>query len=203
MPAVFAGKPVIGIVGGIGSGKSFVADLFGELGCRVINADELVTQVYQDPEVLRTIAQWWGAEVLTPAGQANRPAIAARVFSEAAERRRLEGLIHPRVSQLRDRLMQESPGDILGFVWDAPLLFEAALDRQCDAIVFVEASESHRLQRVAARGWTAEELSRREKSQLPLDKKRALSHYVVENTADAAFARRQVEEVLSRILRPA
>jgi dephospho-CoA kinase len=86
-------------------------------------------------------------------------------------------------------------------IWDTPLLFETGLYRQCDAIVFVEAPLPQRLQRVRqTRGWTQQELTRRENSQWPLDKKREISDYIVDNTADAEFVRSQLRDVLFRII---
>jgi dephospho-CoA kinase len=200
---VVAGKPVIGIAGGIGSGKSFVSRLFGELGCAVIDSDAQAKAAYQDPAVLAALRAWWGDDVLWPNGDINRPAIARKVFAGDDERRRLEGLIHPWVAEARRRAMSAAANDpqVVAYVWDTPLLFEAGLDAECDAVVFVDAPEEQRLSRVReARGWDAAELLRRQKSQWPLDKKRRISDHVVTNTADADHARGQVREVLSRIL---
>jgi dephospho-CoA kinase len=200
---VVAGKPVIGIAGGIGSGKSFVARLFGEMRCAVIDSDAQVRAAYRDPSVREVLRSWWGAGVLLPGGEVNRPAIAARVFADEAERSRLEGLIHPWVARARDREMDAAAKDpqLVAYVWDTPLLFEAGLNGECDAIVFVDAPEDLRRRRVReARGWDEAELLRRQKSQWPLDNKRRISDYVVTNTADADDTRGQVREVLSRIL---
>src|SRR5687767_11437573 len=92
---MFAGKPIIGITGGIGSGKSFVAKIFGELGCHVIHSDEQVKAAYEDPHVRKTLRDWWGDKVFKPDGQVDRGAIAKKVFTDPAERLRLEGLLHP------------------------------------------------------------------------------------------------------------
>ena len=89
MPGVFAGKPIIGIVGGIGSGKSQVADLFGERGCLVIKADDLVHQAYHVPSLKETLRGWWGDEGLAPDGSLNRKAVAQRVFENPTQRERL------------------------------------------------------------------------------------------------------------------
>ena len=205
-PDVFAGKPVIGIVGGIGSGKSFVARLFGEEGCLVINSDEQVSEAYRDEEVKRILREWWGEEVVSPDGEINRRAIAARVFSDPAQLKRLEALIHPRVHAEREKVMAAAAPDpsINAFVWDTPLLFETGLNRECDAVVFVDAPLPVRVMRVKERGWDEAELARRENSQWPLDKKRQISDYVLQNTADPGFVRGpirdQVRDVLSRIL---
>ena len=196
-------KPIIGIAGGIGSGKSFVAGLFGELGCLVISSDDQIRDAYRDPRVLTTLRQWWGDDVLTPAGEVNKRVVAQRIFANPADRERLERLLHPMVNDARERVMASAAGDpaVVAFVWDTPLLFETGLNGRCDAVVFVDAPEAVRLERVqGSRGWEADELARRENSQMPLDTKRKLSQYVVENTADADVVRGQVRAVLSRIL---
>lgn len=200
---MFAGKPVIGITGGIGSGKSFVAKLFGELGCLVIDSDAQVSAAYKDPAVLDELRRWWGEEVFLPTGEINRAAVGRKIFSDEAERRRLEGLIHPWVDRARRREMAAKADDpqVPAYVWDTPLLLEAGLREECDAIVFVEAPAEERARRVRqGRGWDEAELLRRQKLQWPLDTKRQISDHVVTNTADAAYARGQVREVLSRIL---
>ena len=203
MPRVYAGKPVIGIAGGIGSGKSFVAKLFGEAGALVISSDDQVTDAYRDPEVRKTLRQWWGAEVIRPDGEINRRLIGAKVFADPAERKRLEELLHPRVHAARERAMAAAAHDprVLAFAWDTPLLFETDLHRQCDAVVFVDAPLDTRLARVMrTRNWDAAELARRENSQWGLDRKRDFADYVISNTAGVDFARGQVQDVLSRIL---
>jgi dephospho-CoA kinase len=207
---MYAGKPVIGLVGGIGSGKSFVAKLFGERGCLVVDSDAQVREAYRDPSVLATLRQWWGPEVALPDGTVNRSAIAARVFSDPEQKRRLEGLIHPLVHAAREREMAQSASlpQVVAYVWDTPLLLEVGLADDCDAVVFVDTPFEIRRARARQRsGWDADELLRREKSQMPLDTKRALSDYVVANTADAGSdpsvlseLREQVRRVLSQIL---
>jgi dephospho-CoA kinase len=199
---MFAGKPIIGIAGGIGSGKSFVARLFAEAGCVVIDSDEQIRQAYRDPKVRQVLQQWWGPQVLRPDGEIDKALIARKVFGNPQERSRLEGLLHPMVAQARQKEMDASAGNaqVLAFVWDTPLLFESGLNKNCDAVVFVDAPEAVRLQRIAARGWDQAQLKSREKSQMPLDKKREISDYVISNTAGADQVRVQVRDVLSRIL---
>jgi dephospho-CoA kinase len=200
---VFRGKPIIGITGGIGSGKSTVARMFGEMGCLVIDADEQVRQAYQDPAVVQQLRQWWGDEIIKEPGELNRGKIADIIFSDPGQKRKLEELLHPKVAELRQRRMAEAADDpqIAAFVWDTPLLFEAGLRGECDAVVFVEAPFQQRLERLEqSRGWDEAELRRREKSQWPLDKKREISDYTVDNTANADHVRGQVSEVFFRIL---
>jgi dephospho-CoA kinase len=202
---MFAGKPVIGLAGGIGSGKSRVAGFFAELGCLVLDADAQVRELYQEPEVKNTLREWWGQEVFNPAGEVDRSAVGRKIFADPGQRKRLEEFLHPRVGRLRDQAMRAAVGagetDIVAFVWDIPLLFENGLDRECDAVVFVDCPAQERRRRVEAdRGWTAAQLAQRENLQMPLDKKREMSDHVLSNTADAAYARSQVKEILSRIL---
>lgn len=197
----FMHKPIIGIIGGIGSGKSFVASLFQELGGCVIRSDDLVHEVYARPQVKSALRQWWGESVFKPDGSVDRKAVARRVFEDPDERARLEQLIHPLVDQERLRIMEHKQKDpqVKAFVWDTPLLIETGLQERCDAVIFVDAPWEVRLQRVMERGWDASELRRRENSQLPLDKKREISDYIVSNASDTASARSQVRQIFSQI----
>jgi dephospho-CoA kinase len=199
----YHGKPIIGITGGIGSGKSTVAAIFGEIGCQVISSDRQVEQVYRAPEVAAELRKWWGGEIVKTDGELNKRRIADIIFSDPSQRKRLEELLHPRVARLRDREMGRARGNpqIKAIVWDTPLLFETGLREKCDAVVFVESPLSQRLERVLRdRGWDEAELRRRENSQWPLDKKREISDYTIDNTADPDYVRGQVREVLFRIL---
>jgi dephospho-CoA kinase len=198
---LFHSKPIIGLAGGIGSGKSYVARLFQNEGCLVLSADDAVTAAYQSPAVQDQLRQWWGPDAFLPTGHVNRPFIARRIFNDPAERQRLEDLLHPLVTAARTAQMEQAPADTRAFVWDVPLLFETDLHLACDAVVFVDAPLDQRLARVRLhRNWSDDELLRREKLQMPLDKKRAMAQYVVVNTAGTDDTRRQVQEVLTRIL---
>jgi dephospho-CoA kinase len=170
---VYANRPVIGIIGGIGSGKSFVSSIFAELGACVIHADELVHAAYQTDEVKARLRGWWPA-VVREDGSVDKKAIAGHIFSDPAARKRLEGLLHPIVNRMRERRMHAAVDDrrVVAFVSDTPLLVETGLHAECDAVVFVDAPAEVRLARVAGRGWDLAELAKRENSQLPLDNKR-------------------------------
>jgi dephospho-CoA kinase len=204
---VFHGKPIIGLTGGIGSGKTFVAKLFGELGCLVINSDEQAKAAYNDPAVRESLREWWGETIFNSDKTVSRSAIAAKIFQSSVERDRLERLLHPWINEARQRLMESKANDpqVLAFVWDTPLLFETELNRQCDAVVFIDAPFPVRRDRVIKdRNWTEADWIRREKLQQPLDMKQKISDYVIVNTADADAAqvdvRGQVREILSQIL---
>ncbi len=172
----------------------------------VIDSDQAVSEAYKRPQVRERLKEWWGEAVFLPGpdGGINRKAIAQRVFGDEKERRRLEGLIHPIVAELRAEEMRRGAGDasVRAYVWDTPLLLEAGLGGQCDAIVYMESTEEERLERVRrTRGWDEGELRRREKLQMPLDKKRDMANDMIRNTAGAdEEVRNQVLKVLSRIL---
>jgi dephospho-CoA kinase len=189
-----AWTPVIGVAGGIGSGKSTAAAVFGELGCLVLDSDAAAKAALDRPAVVQTLRSWWGGGVVTPGGRADRGRIADIVFTDAAQRARLEGLIHPLLKRDRGAAVAAARASgRAGVVIDAPLLFEAGVDRECDAVVFVECPDDVRLARVSrSRGWDAEELARREAAQWPLERKRALCRYRVSNSGDDGPARERL-----------
>ncbi len=196
-------KPVIGLVGGVGSGKSHVARLLGELGCAVIDADRLARDALNLPAALEQIRSWWGTDTIANDGTADRAAIGRIVFDQPDQLARLERLIHPQVHAHRQKLhqlFQQNP-DTLAIVEDCPLLIEAGLDEACDAIIFVSAPKATRLARVRTeRGWSQDDLEKREKNQIGLDKKADMADYVVENGAADTLCLPQIRRVLSQIL---
>jgi dephospho-CoA kinase len=198
-----AAPPTIGLAGGIGAGKSRVAALLAELGCVVSDSDADARAVLADPEVIATLRSWWGDEVVGVDGAIDRGKVAGRVFTDVEERRRLESVLHPRIHERRAARFAAAPPDTRAFVIDAPLLFEAGLDADCDAVIFVDASRPTRLARVAAnRGWSDEELARRESAQWPIDRKRSLATLIIDNTTnDEDFLRTETRKALEQLTR--
>ncbi len=195
------GPVIIGLAGGIGSGKSTVARVFESLGCMVIDSDKLSKEAMAREDVRETLRQWWGDEVLGADGQVDRRAVAKIVFSDPKERERLEGLIHPLIAQARAKKIEDARNaGVDAVVVDAPLLFEAGLDKQVDAVVFVDCPFETRLERVkTTRGWDEEELRLREKAQLGVEHKRQRSDYEVVNMGGPDDLRCQVSQILTRI----
>lgn len=209
---------VIGLAGGIGAGKSEVARLLADLGCAVLDSDAQAKAILDEPAVRDELVRWWGERILLPP-QSNAPdrrvdrrAIAQIVFSSEPDRLRLEHLVHPILKQRRaatiaalsrgePALAPPAPGRRpRAVIIDAPLLFEAGVDAECDAVIFVDAPRPMRLDRVQrARGWDEAEFSRRESAQLPVEEKRRRSSAVIVNTGDLASLEPQVGQALDRL----
>jgi dephospho-CoA kinase len=197
------GKPIIGLLGGPGAGKSTIAADFARLGAGVIDADALSRQAMQAPEVRDQLLAWWGQQILDESGQVNRSAVGQRVFNDPEALKKLEGVIHPWVHARRQAERQRLAGDpdVTAIVEDSPLLIEAGLAEQCDVLVFIETPRAERLARLAAgRGWSDAELTRRENQQTPLDTKRRHADYVIDNHAGSAERQASVRRVFSQLL---
>lgn len=196
-------KPVIGLTGGIGSGKSTVARAFEDAGCGVIDSDEFNRQQLASPEVISELVSWWGDKILKETGQLDRKAIASVVFDDPDQRKRLEAYLHPRISAESERRAAEFRADpaIRAIILDSPLLLEAGLDAGCDAVVFVDADDETRLSRVKKyRGWSEDQWRQREKSQFALDKKRGRAdHVIANNSSDLDELRSSVDDILHSI----
>jgi dephospho-CoA kinase len=196
-------KPVIGLCGGIGAGKSLVASELERLGCLVIASDRLNHQILRRPEIVRTLREWWGDRILDDAGAVDRAEIAKIVFAAPKEKGRLESLVYPLIAQEREAMIKsvEDSSAIKAIVIDSPLLFESNLDRECDSIVFVDASEQQRLQRLRnERGWDAGELRRREACQMSLDEKRRRADFVIDNGGPLDDLSPRVADILEKIV---
>lgn len=171
-------------------------------GCTVSDSDALIRKQYAMPEVRSQLQAWWGPGILDDSGGVDRAAVAAIAFRDPSERQRLEAFLHPRVEAQRRRIFDSASPGSPALVIDAPLLLEAGLAGQCSEIWFIDTPEEIRNHRVrASRGWSADELARRERAQWPLDRKRAAAHHVLRNDGDPASLRKQVLERLAALTR--
>jgi dephospho-CoA kinase len=199
---------VIGIVGGVASGKSTVAREFGRLGAAALSADEAAHRALDDPGVKAALVDRWGEGVLLPDGRIDRAAVSRRVFgTEGArapdgEREFLEGLVHPIVRRDLERQLEalaESGTSVV--VLDVPLLVEVGWESMCDVVYYVEVPEAVRIERAKARGWSEDELRRREAAQAPLDQKRRSASSILENSGDLEHLRGQVAAAYQELMR--
>src|SRR3989449_444544 len=174
----------VGLTGNIASGKSTVVDLFRRWGATIIDADALAREA-QAPggEVLAAIAGRFGADVLAPDGTLDRAALRGKVMGDQAALDALNQIVHPAVRRRRDELLRAATegGDLL-VVNDIPLLFEALDPAQFDVVVLVDASTALRRTRLRAlRGLSNDEADRMIAAQMPAERKRAKSDFVIEN----------------------
>jgi dephospho-CoA kinase len=189
---------VVGLTGGIGTGKSTVSAMLRQLGATVIDADE-ATRAVQSPgsEGLRQLVGEFGDGILTAGGQLDRARLAEIAFGDPEARQRLNAIVHPLVRQWMAERQQEAVerGDPL-VVMDIPLLFEARGAGAFETVVLVYAPEELALRRlVELRGMDEAAARSRMAAQLPIEEKRRLATHVIENTGDLAELRGRVERV--------
>ena len=194
--------PVIGMLGGIGSGKSTMARQFGRLGCAVIDADAIAHDVLKRPEIIAAIAERFGPGVLDPAERIDRVALAERVFERQEDLAFLNALVHPRVLERCEQLIARYRADncVPSVILDMPLLLETGWEKKCDFLVFVECDRSKRLERIRKKGKIDEkQLKKRENFQISLDKKKEIAHYMIYNNSDESDSAEQIAQLFSII----
>jgi dephospho-CoA kinase len=188
---------VLGLTGGIGSGKSLVDAIFRELGADVIDADALAREVVEPGKpALAEIVASFGSDVLLPDGRLNRARLAEVIFGHAAARQRLNAITHPRI---RLRMTEEvaarsrRPGVL---ILDIPLLYENGLGADVEKVIVVWVDPATQRQRLMERdGLTPEQTRQRIDAQMPLEEKRRRADHVIDNSGSLESTRRQVEAI--------
>lgn len=195
---------IIGIVGGIASGKSVVSACFKARGAFVLDADRAGHEVLRLREIRDQVRNIWGDSVFQTDGQVDRRKLGQIVFAlqgGETELAKLEAITHPlikkRLSEQIEQLRQEEKHPVA--ILDAPVLFKAGWDGFCDLILFVESSDENRLNRATQRGWTRSEFEQREASQVSLELKRSRSNYVVVNNDSLESVDHQVDQIWSEL----
>lgn len=194
---------LVGLTGGLATGKSSVARLFQDNGAYVIDADELARQVVQPGKpAWRDILRTFGKQVVNPDRTLNRAALAKVIFRNEAKRRRLNAIVHPRVARAQARLTaaiaKKDPNAIV--LYDVPLLFEAGVDKRVDRIIVVTADRPTQIKRLITRnGFTRAEALRRLRAQMPLREKIALADDVIDGTLSFAQTKGEVERIVSEL----
>jgi len=190
---------VVGLIGGIGSGKSLVAAELARRGAFVVSGDRLGHEALEVPEIRERVLQKWGAPILAERGRIDRRKLGAIVFSDAQERKALESMVFPylerRLREEIDKAEREPQTDLV--VLDAAILLEAGWDALCDRMIYVQAPRQTRLARLASqRGWNEKEVNARESSQWPLADKEKRADWTVENSGSVEELSRQLEALL-------
>jgi dephospho-CoA kinase len=193
---------VVGLTGGIASGKSTVSRMFREAGIPVICADDLAHEVVKPGSAaLDEIRRTFGEEFIDSDGALDRVAMASLVFQDKDKRRALESIIHPRVGEEREKLLQEfaAQGHNIVIV-DVPLLYESGWADSFDMIVVAYVSPEIQLQRLIARdSMSPEEARSRLDAQMAIDEKRALAERVIDNTGSIEHTRDQVDDLVEEL----
>jgi len=190
--------PVLGIVGGIGAGKSSVAALLAARGAVVVDADKLGHEVLGDPDVRRALTAAFGDAILDEKGGVVRSRLAAEAFVDGEHVQRLNRIVHP---SLRARICAalDAAGQVPLIVVDAAVLIEARLDEgRCDALLFVEAPEAQRRGRSAL---SPEQFDERTRAQMPLLEKQKQSDFIIHNTHSLEDLEKQVAELWPALCR--
>jgi dephospho-CoA kinase len=196
-------KTIIGILGGIGSGKSTVAEYFGKLGCAVINADIIARQYLGSPQVLPKLRELLGQDIILPDGKAVRKAIAEKVFNNPEKLKTLNDLIHPLVMidiENSIKTYQKNP-QFKAIILDVPLLLEVDWGKNCDYLIFIDSLKEKRLARAKKKGIiTAEQLDLREGFQFSTEEKAKKADYVIDNNSDLPSLYKQIEAIFSELI---
>jgi dephospho-CoA kinase len=197
-----ARKPVIGLVGGIGAGKSTVAEALVRHGGKIVAGDPLGHEALEQRDILDRIADAFARrDILTAEGKVDRKKLGKVVFPSPVERSRLEHLVHPyieeRISEEIDKAQDDPKAKFV--VLDAAVMLEAGWDDACDKLIYVDAPRPVRLARVKAqRGWTDTDLANREAVQMPAEKKKERADAVVDNGGTPAATTAQVDELVRK-----
>jgi len=194
---------LVGLTGGLATGKSTVSDILRSLGCVVLDADVLAREVVEPGQpALATIAQEFGPEVLRPDGTLDRKRLGAIVFADPERRRRLEAITHPAI---RDRyLARLAELEAQGFdgvvVWDAPVMIESGGYKSVDRLLVVITDAATQRERALARDGDRTDVERKIASQMPLADKAALADHVIDNSGDRAATEAGTREVHAALL---
>ncbi|MES2793092.1 MAG: dephospho-CoA kinase [Planctomycetota bacterium] len=200
--------PVIGVVGGIGSGKSFFAQTLAKRkNLVIVNADAVGHALLERPEIRDRIQERFGDGVIAADGKISRRALGQVVFGQslehAAAKADLEAIVHPPLAaELHRQILEaQAAGQAEAIILDAAILLEAGWRKFCDALVMIDAPPELRWQRVQmTRGWSHSEFEAREASQLSISEKRAAADYIVRNVGSEDEVAQQCLQVLNKIM---
>lgn len=194
---------VVGLTGGICSGRSTVARMFERRGAVIIDADQ-IAHALQEPgqAVYQAIVAAFGQEVLQEDGRLDRGKLGRLVFQDREKRQRLEAIMHPVIIEVcEERIKEAGEAGALICLVDAALLIEAGAHARFHKLIVVAAPEDLQLERLMRRdGLRREEALSRIRAQMPIREKKRYAHYIIENAGPLEETDRQVAEVWERLL---
>ena len=190
-----------GLTGGVGMGKSTAAVFFSQHGARVVDTDEIARELVQPSQpALAEIKKEFGGKIISSTGELKRSELAQIIFADNSARKKLEAILHPRIrarwqSQVEFWRKENCPLALIVI----PLLFETAAESHFEKIICVASSAAAQHERLAARGWSPEQIRQRIAAQLPIEQKIARAHFVLWTDGKLAAHAQQVIRILSRI----
>lgn len=190
----------VGLTGGIGCGKSTVVKIFAESGWRTVESDAIVKNLLSNhPGVRASLRERWGGAVFAADGAVDRKAVAGRVFSDRAELKWLEDLLHPLVRERWEATVAEEPDGL--WLVEIPLLFEKRLETRFDLTVCVGSPPPVVESRMTARGYTGAEIEQRRERQMPLADKIKRADLLISNAGSFEFLKRQTTRLIGQVTR--
>ncbi len=193
---------LVGLTGGIASGKSTVAEILKRQGAAIINADVLAREVVEPGHQAWTeIVNTFGIAVLQPDRTLDRQKLRAIIFDDAAARKKIESIIHPQVRALAEqRIREHAAAGYAVIVYEVPLLFEGNLQEWLRPVILVACDVDTQRTRLQSRdNLSAAQAQKHIDAQMSLEEKRRLADYVIENNGSLEDLKRQVQAVLEKI----
>ena len=189
---------LLGLTGGVGMGKSACAELLRQRNIPVIDTDQLAREVVEPGQpALAEVAVALGGELIGPDGRLRRDLLARKVFSDPSARRKLEGILHPRIRQLWQQQVKAWRASSLRLgVVAIPLLFETGAEVHCGAVVCIACSTVTQLARLRARGWSEEQSQQRIAAQWSIEQKMAKANHVIWTEGSLDIHAAQLDKIL-------
>jgi dephospho-CoA kinase len=196
-------KPIIGILGGVCSGKSTVAAEFAKLGCKVIDADKIAHELLDRKDIRERVVGLFAETVLDSEGKIDSKKLADIVFADAEKLLFLNKIVHPFVLERTEELIEKYNRQIQvkAIVLDMPLLVEVGWEKKCDKLIFVDCKRELRIKRAKKKGiFDENQLKIRENFQISLDKKVAITDNTIDNNSGFSALAKQIADIFSCII---
>jgi len=195
---------ILGVTGGIASGKSTVVALLVDLGAQVVSADQLSRELVEPGQpALAALVERFGSSILSADGTLDRAGLGTQVFADPQARRDLEAILHPAIAQLSTLRLQQAAEKVGAqglVVYEAPLLYEAHAEGRVDQVLTVTVDQAVQLQRLMQRDQCDENAAhQRIDAQMPQAEKARRADYVIDNSADLATLKQQVHQLYRKL----
>ena len=194
---------LVGLTGGMGSGKTLASSFFHELGAHIIDADLICRKLVEPGQpALQEITDYFGKLIIDKSGNLNRNKLGQLVFCDSKKREKIENILHPKVFKVEKlnykAICKINPKALV--IVDAALLIESANYKEMDKVILINADEKIRIQRILSRGkWKHEEIVARLKSQMPNEEKIKYADFVLENSKDKTYLKEQVKNLYTKL----